>query len=252
MIGGARVVVVRNTMMIGGIVSGRQTATGLHGLSVLGGVGGIVGQVLPGTQGRVVVVFSSGGGRVVVTMTGGGVVSAGTVTSMVSGAVVSTTGGAVGEVVAASVDLTDRGAMVVAGRRWGLRVVGTTVVTRARTVVGAAVIVVDTALVVVVVVVVLVVVVLVVVVLVVVVVDVVVVVEVVAGTAVVGAGVVGGTVVGGTVGAAVVGGVGGRNDPVGFSRTSPTDSTRSPLTSAAVGTVRRRRIDRGKPLRCQP
>ena len=245
MIGGARVVVVRNTMMIGGIVSGRQTATGLHGLSVLGGVGGIVGQVLPGTQGRVVVVFSTGGGVVVVTMTGGGVVSAGTVTSKVGGAVVSTTGGAVGGVVAASVDLTDRGAMVVAGRRWGLRVVGTTVVTRARTVVGAAVIVVDTALVVVVVVVVL-----VVVVLVVVVVDVVVVVEVVAGTAVVDAGVVGGTVVGGTVGAAVVGGVGGRNDPVGFSRTSPTDSNTSPLTSAAVGTVRRRRIDRGKPLRC--
>ena len=69
---------------------------------------------------------------------------------------------------------------------------------------------------------------------------------------VVGTAVVGGALGGGTVDATVVGEVDGRNDPVGFSRTSPTDSTRSPLTSAAVGTVRRRRIDRGKPLRCQP
>ncbi len=46
MIGGARVVVVRKTMMTGGIVGGRHTTTGLHGLSVVVAAGGVVGGVL--------------------------------------------------------------------------------------------------------------------------------------------------------------------------------------------------------------
>ena len=49
MIGGPTVVVVRNTMMIGGIVNGVQITEGLHGFWVVvvagGGFVGVVGQV---------------------------------------------------------------------------------------------------------------------------------------------------------------------------------------------------------------
>ena len=75
---------------------------------------------------------------------------------------------------------------------------------------------------------------------------------VVAGTVLGGGTVVGGgTVLGGAASATVDGGFGGRNDPVGLSRTSPADRSSNPVTSAAVGAVRRRRIERGNPLRCQ-
>lgn len=201
-------------------------------------VGGVVGWVGGTVDGAEVVVMMTGGGVVTV----GGTVTSATVV----------VGSAIGAKVGTSVVSTGGGARVVeARRRVGLRVVGIAVERTLPVDGGTALAVVGTGSFVVVVVV-------VVVVLVVVVVDVVVAALVVdvGGATVGGATVVGGsvtTVVGGRVGGArVVGGVGGRNDPVGFSRAKPADTSNKPLTIATVGRVRRRRIDCGKPLRCQP